>query len=194
MRRSRTLPAAVLAAALLAGVAAAQQPATAAAASPLKADLLASMDDAAKKLVDLAQAVPADKYGWRPAPGVRSISEVFMHVAGGNFLIPTFVGVKAPEGLDREMETKVTDKAQVIEMLQKSIAHAREAVEGTPEGEKDQKVKFFGREMDKRRVFMVIGNHLHEHLGQSFAYARINGITPPWSASEGAPAAKSSTH
>ena len=117
-----------------------------------------------------------------------------MHVAGGNFLIPTFVGVKAPEGLDRSIETKVTDKAQVVDMLKKSIAHARAAVENTPDAEMEQRVKFFGREMDKRRVFMVIGNHLHEHLGQSIAYARINGSTPPWSASEGAPAAKSSAN
>jgi hypothetical protein len=193
MRGSRTFPGVVLAASLLAGVAAAQQPA-AVPVSALKADLLASMEDAARKLMELAEAVPADKYVWRPAPGVRSISEVFMHAAGGNFLIPTFVGVKAPEGLNRDMETKITDKAQVIEMLQKSIAHARAAVESTPDGDMDQKVKFFGREMDKRRVFMVIGNHLHEHLGQSIAYARINGITPPWSASEGAPAAKSSAN
>ncbi len=133
----------------MSGIASAQQPA-AAAPSALKADLLASMDDAAKKLVDLAQAVPADKYGWRPAPGVRSISEVYMHTAGGNFLIPTFIGVKAPEGIDRSMETKVTDKAQVIDMLKKSIAHVHAAVEGTPDADMDQMVKFFGRDMDKR--------------------------------------------
>ena len=193
MRGSRILAGAALGAVLMAGIASAQQPA-AAAPSALKADLLASMDDAAKKLVDLAQAMPADKYGWRPAPGVRSISEVYMHTAGGNFLIPTFIGVKAPEGIDRSMETKVTDKAQVIDMLKKSIAHVHAAVEGTPDADMDQMVKFFGRDMDKRRVFMLIGNHIHEHLGQSIAYARMNGITPPWSASEGAPAAKSSAN
>jgi hypothetical protein len=48
--------------------------------------------------------------------------------------------------------------------------------------------------MDKRGVFMLLAAHLHEHLGQSIAYARINGIAPPWSAPEGAPAAKSSGH
>jgi uncharacterized damage-inducible protein DinB len=190
MRGSRVFLAAALGAAVLTGLASAQP--AAAPVSGLKTDLLASVDDAARKLVDLAEAVPADKYGWRPAPGVRSISEVFMHTAGGNFLIPTFVGVKAPAGLDRSLETKVTEKAQVVDTLKRSIAHVRAAVESTPDSEMEQKVKIFGRDMDKRGVFMLVGNHLHEHLGQSIAYARINGIAPPWSASEGAPAAKSS--
>ena len=178
-----------VAAAAVAGAALAQPPA-AAATSGLKADLLASANDAAKKLVDLAQAMPADKYGWRPAAGVRSVSEVYMHAAGANFFIPTFLGVQAPEGFNREMETKVTDKAQVVAMLQKSIAHLQAAIEATPDADMDQKVKVFGREMDRRGVFMLLAAHLHEHLGQSIAYARMNGVTPPWSASESAPSGK----
>jgi uncharacterized damage-inducible protein DinB len=164
----------------LSGVAAAQ-----ASAPSFKADLLASMDDAAKKLVQLAEAEPAEKYGWRPAEGVRSISEVYMHVAGGNYFLPTFLGAKMPEGFDRGMEKKVTDKAQVVDWLKKSIAHVKSVVEGTPDAELDKMVKFFGgREASKRRVLFVIDNHLHEHLGQSIAYARSNGVTPPWSAGE----------
>ncbi len=177
MRGSRVSAWIVLAGLAVSGVAAAQ-------ASSFKTDLLASMDDAAKKLVQLAEAEPAGKYGWRPAEGVRSVSEVYMHVVGGNYLLPTFMGVKAPEGFDRGMEKKVTDKAQVVEWLKKSIAHVKAAAEGVPDAELDQTVKFFGRDMSKRRLLFVLDNHLHEHLGQSIAYARVNGVTPPWSASE----------
>jgi len=158
--------------------------------SPFKTDLLASIDDAGKKLVGLAQAVPADKYAWRPAEGVRSVSEVYMHVVGGNYLIPSFMGVKPPEGIDRSIETKVTDKAKVVEWLQKSIADLKKVVETTPDADLDKKVKFFGSERSERALLILVCSHMHEHLGQSIAYARMNKITPPWSETPATPPAK----
>jgi len=155
--------------------------ATAAPASGFRADFLTQFDDVSKKIVDLAEAVPADKYGWRPAPGGRSISEVYMHIVGGNSYIPSFIGVKPMEGIERGMEKSVTEKARVVDLLKKSMAHARAAVLATPDADLDKKVKIFGGESSERGVIMIIGNHLHEHLGQSIAYARSNGITPPWS-------------
>ena len=155
--------------------------APAAPASGFRADFLTQFDDVSKKIVDLAEAVPADKYGWRPAPGVRSISEVYMHIVGGNSYIPSFMGVKPMEGIERGMEKSVTEKARVVDLLKKSMAHARAAVLATPDADLDKKVKIFGGESSERGVIMIIGNHLHEHLGQSIAYARSNGIAPPWS-------------
>lgn len=90
------------------------------------------------------------------------------------------------------MEKKVVDKAQVVDALKKSIAHLRSSIEATPDADLDQKVKLFGRDMSKRAVYILLAGHIHEHLGQSIAYARSNGVTPPWSASEGEPAKKSS--
>jgi len=155
--------------------------APAAPASGFRADFLTQFDDVSKKIVDLAEAVPADKYGWRPAPGVRSISEVYMHIVGGNSYIPSFIGVKPMEGIERGMEKSVTEKARVVDLLKKSMAHARAAVLATPDADLDKKVKIFGGESSERGVIMIIGNHLHEHLGQAIAYARANGIAPPWS-------------
>jgi uncharacterized damage-inducible protein DinB len=162
--------------------------------SGFRADVLGNIDYAAKELVQLAEAMPGDKYGWRPAPGVRSVAEVYMHVAVADYYISSFTGVKVPEGISRDMETKVTEKAQVVEALKRSIAHARAAIEATPDSELDVKVKIFGRDMTKRGVFILLAGHIHEHLGQSIAYARMNGVTPPWSASEGAPPAKGSSN
>ena len=156
--------------------------APAAPTSGFRADFLVQLDMVGKQIVDLAEAVPADKYGWRPAPGVRSISEVYMHIVGGNSYIPGFLGVKPMPGTDRGMEKSVTDKARVVELLKQSLAHARSAVLATPDADLDKKVKIFGgAEASERAVIMIIGNHLHEHLGQSIAYARANGIVPPWS-------------
>lgn len=162
-----------------------RQPAAVPAPAGFRAEYAAEVDAVGKKLVDLAQAVPADKYGWRPAPGVRSVGEVYMHVVAGNSLIPSFVGVKRMEGITRDSEKSVTDKAQIVELLKKSFENAKAASAAIPDADLDKMYKTFGgREMTGRQVLTLIETHMHEHLGQSIAYARMNGVTPPWSRSE----------
>ena len=166
-------------------------PAPAAAApTGYRAEVISDIEGIGKKLVDLATAMPAEKYAWRPAPGVRSVSEVYMHVVGANYLLPSFLGAKLPDGFDREIEKTVTDKAKVIEWLKKSIDNAKAAVSSASDADLDKKVKAFGREMTERRVLMIVQTHMHEHLGQSIAYARSNGVTPPWSEAGEQPPAK----
>jgi uncharacterized damage-inducible protein DinB len=160
-----------------------------AAVTGFRADAIGNMDYAAGELTKLAEAVPQEKYSWRPAPGVRSISEVYMHVALADYYLCTFLGAKSPDGITREMEKNVTDKAQVLAELKKGIAYARSVIEKTPDSDLDTTVKFFGRDLSKRAMIIVIVGHLHEHLGQSIAYARTNGVVPPWS-EEAAPAKK----
>jgi uncharacterized damage-inducible protein DinB len=159
------------------------KPSTAAPAPPtsgFRAEFLRQLDDVEKKLVDLAQAMPQEKYTWRPAEGVRSVSEVYMHVAGGNFFIPRVIGVQPPTGIGRDLE-KITDKAKVVDTLKQSMAHVRQAALSTSDADLDKPVKFFGRDSTVREVLMILAMHMHEHLGQSIAYARMNGIAPPWS-------------
>ena len=145
------------------------------------------LKDAEKKLIALAEAMPQEKYGWRPGKGVRSVSEVFMHVAGANYLLPTFYGVKA-DGFEgraafqkmQDLE-KITDKAKVIEHLKKSFLHARKSIRSTNDGDLNKKVNFFGNNTTYRGLLNILGAHCHEHLGQAIAYARTNNVVPPWS-------------
>jgi uncharacterized damage-inducible protein DinB len=146
-----------------------------------KADFLREIDGLEKKFVSLAEAIPADKYSWRPAPGVRSISEVFMHVSGANYMLPGMMGVKPPEGISRDMEKKVTDKAEVVASLKKAFAHIRQGGSGVTEQDLSKNLKVFGRDMPEGSFLGFMVSHLHEHLGQSIAYARVNGVKPPWS-------------
>jgi uncharacterized damage-inducible protein DinB len=155
--------------------------------SGLRAELLKQCDDAEKKLVDLAQAMPQEKYAWRPGDGVRSVSEVYMHVVGANYFLPSFAGVKPPEGLSRDMEKTVTEKAKVVEMLKESFDHVRQAIVSKSEADLDSPAKLFGQETTVRDVFLTTVTHMHEHLGQSIAYARMNGVVPPWTAAQQAP-------
>lgn len=158
-------------------------PAPAPPRSGFRAEFLHDLDDVQKKIVDLAATVPADKYGWRPAPGVRSVSEVYMHIAGGNYFLASFVGMKAPSYDTRTLE-KITDKQRVLDELRRSFDHLRTAALMASDADADKMVKMFGHDTTYRAAFVTALNHLHEHLGQSIAYARMNGVVPPWSGKE----------
>jgi len=165
----------------------------AAAEAPTKgfrAEFLMQQAGVEKELLSLAEATPAAKFSWRPAEGVRSVSEVYMHIAGGNYLFLGFAGVKSPDGISPAMEKDVTDKAAVIEAMKKSFAHLRAGVESISDADLDKPVKLFGHETTVRGVLLIAATHEHEHLGQSIAYARMNGIVPPWTAARMAKAAE----
>ena len=155
-----------------------------------KSAFFSQLNDVEKKIVDLADAMPAEKYSWRPMEGVRSVSEVYMHIAGANYLLLTFIGAKMPEGIDRDAEKKVTEKAKVVESLKKSFVYIRKVVDDTPEADLTKPAKFFGQETTVMGVIMNAALHMHEHLGQSIAYARMNQVVPPWTAAEQAKEAK----
>jgi uncharacterized damage-inducible protein DinB len=154
-------------------------------------DWLESYADATGKLVGLAEAVPADKFSFRPVPGVRTVSEVYMHVAVTNYLLPPFLGAERAPGIEggfpevSQMLEGITDKDKAIAKLKDSVTYATAAVVGLAEGDLDEKVSLFGGQMTKRRVLMIILGHVEEHLGQSIAYARSAGVTPPWSRGDG---------
>ncbi len=152
-----------------------------AAPTGFRADYMAEVDDVGKKLIDLAQAMPAEKYGWRPSPGVRSVGEVFVHVAQGNSMLPSLLGASKMEGVSRDSEKTVTDKAAIVELLKKSVENAKAAANRVSDADLEKKITFFGSEITERRLLIHILEHMHEHLGQSIAYARVNGVKPPWS-------------
>jgi uncharacterized damage-inducible protein DinB len=141
---------------------------------------LDQMKDVESKIVSLAEAVPQEKYTWRPAEGVRSISEVYTHIAGANYFLPSFIGIKPPASFNPAI-SKETDKAKVVEALKSSFEHMRQVVLNMPDTDLDKPVKLFGQETTYEGVLFLIANHMHEHLGQSIAYARTNGVVPPWS-------------
>lgn len=155
-----------------------------------RAEFLSQQDGVEKELLGLAEATPAEKFSWRPAEGVRSVSEVYMHLVGANYLFPSFAGVKVPDGISPGMEKSVTEKAAVVAELKKSFAHLRAAVTAMPDADLEKPVKYFGRESTTRGLFFTAALHEHEHLGQSIAYARMNGIVPPWTAARQAKAAE----
>jgi uncharacterized damage-inducible protein DinB len=135
-----------------------------------------------RQLVALAEAIPADKYSWRPGPGVRSTSEVFMHIALANFYLLSVTGPEMPADMDSpRLEKTITDKAKVIDWLKRSLDAVRTAHAWTQPADLQRKVKIMGRDATVDGMYLRIIIHANEHMGQLIAYARVNGIVPPWS-------------
>lgn len=150
----------------------------------MKGQALVDLQILHKRMVELAQAIPADKYTWRPEAGTRSVSEVFLHITAANHNIPALMtGVTADETFKAKgFETSTTDKAKIIDELDKSFAYAEAAVQAMTNADFARPEKKLGPDANSGDVIYILVTHNHEHFGQSIAYARMNGITPPWTA------------
>src|SRR5471032_731593 len=154
-------------------------------AAAVKASFIADLDTLHTKFIGLAEAFPQDKYTWRPMECVRSVSEVLMLAAmEGYAFIPTSFGGKAAALCTREEMAALrtlSDKAKVIDHINKGFAHAKKEIEGLDAATLTGKRKVMGRDLAVTYIALAIGGDLHEHLGQMIAYARMNHIVPPWS-------------
>jgi len=156
------------------------------AATHIRASFLSDLDTLHARFMALANAIPADKYSWRPTPEVRTVSEAFMHVAGEwYFYAPRSLAGNAPAdfGVPREklpaLEKQFTTKDAVIDQLNKSWVHCRKEVLAADPAKLTGKYKPFGVAIDEAMLAMT--DDLHEHLGQLIVYSRSVGVKPPWS-------------
>lgn len=153
----------------------------------VRREFLTDLDSLHSKFTALAEAIPADKYSWRPAPGVRSVGEVFMHVASEfYFWTPAVFGAKPSpvvEGNQAALDRfeKMSTKPEVLKHLKEGFAYGRSAVSGLDDSKITGLQKVFGHDRQVIEMTLDMTDDLHEHLGQLIAYARMNGVKPPWS-------------
>lgn len=163
-----------------------------AAQPPFLGDFLIEVDRVQTQIFALAEAMPQEVFNWRPAEGVRSAGEVYLHIAFGNYGLLAVSGHAPPaEVADqiavdkiRAWDTSTTDKAAITAKLSSSFDHLRSTVSGLGEADLETPVDFFGQTPTKRQMLLLLLGHLHEHLGQQIAYARMNGVAPPWTAAQ----------
>ncbi|HSK20563.1 MAG TPA: DinB family protein [Longimicrobiales bacterium] len=161
---------------------AAPAPAAAAADDAMRTELLMHFDMSMRKFIALAEAMPADKFTWSPGEGVMEVGHVFMHVARYNYAYPSQnMGVAAPAGIDLGSMEAVRAKEQVVRALEQSQTYVRDAVSSMTSADLAQMTQLYGRDVQRYAVLVQLVAHMNEHLGQSIAYARMNGIVPPWS-------------
>src|ERR1700691_2289172 len=147
----------------------------------MKPQSLADLQVVQKKFVDLATALPADKLTWRPSADSRSFAEVFLHVAGERYQILHLMGTELPAGFDgKTYEKSTTDKARIVEELNKSWEFTQKTINGMSNADFAKLLPKLGPQANAGDVVYILVADAHEHLGQSVAYARENGIVPPW--------------
>ncbi|HEX6974623.1 MAG TPA: DinB family protein [Vicinamibacterales bacterium] len=176
----------VLAAAALLVVA---QPAAAQTRDGVMGDLLKDVAQVEQKIIGLAKAMPESGLAWRPMEGVRSTSEVLLHVASDNYFIPAMLDIAPPAetGITKDFpsvekfEKRTMTREQAVAELEKSFAFLKKSMSETPDAKLDTPVTVFGMKSTMRGMWIMATTHLHEHLGQLIAYARSNKVTPPWS-------------
>jgi len=159
--------------------------------APIITELLRDVAGVEEKLIALAVALDDEQYAWQPGEGVRSGAQVFMHVAAINYFSPMIAGHEPPEstGISAEdpyttfpaYEASLEDKEPILSELRASFENLRSTIESTTASELDRSVEVFGETVTLRYLWVGHAGHLHEHLGQMIAYARMNGVVPPWS-------------
>lgn len=160
----------------------------------MKAQSLLDLERVQKRFVDLANAVPADKFTWRPSADARSLAEVFLHAAGERYGILKLMGASTPEGFDgKAFEKSTTDKDRIIAELNKSWDFTKATINGMSNAEFAKLLPKLGPQANAGDVVYILVADAHEHLGQSIAYARVNGIVPPWTVAAQQAQAKKAT-
>jgi uncharacterized damage-inducible protein DinB len=134
-----------------------------------------------QQLIALAEATPEEKFAWRPAPGVRSTSEVYMHIVAANFYLLSVTGPKMPADLKEDADKTVRSKAEVIHWLKRSLQAVKEAHSAEKPEDLQRKVHIIDRDATVDGMYLRIIVHANEHMGQLVAYARMTGVVPPWS-------------
>jgi uncharacterized damage-inducible protein DinB len=133
----------------------------------------------ASRVAQLAEAMPADTYDWSPEEGVRSVGEVYTHIAQANYMMLGAFGIEPP--VDVQSIGSLTDKDEIVAALNESNEFVLSAVADLSNEQLSDTYELFGRTLNGEGVLVFILNHTSEHVGQSIAYARSNGVTPPWS-------------
>ncbi|MBA3351349.1 MAG: DinB family protein [Blastocatellia bacterium] len=156
--------------------------------APFVKDFLGQVDFVEERILALNQAMAA-KEDWRPADGVRSVSETLLHIAFANYGLPQMIGFEPPAAANFSMDIKkwdaqTTDAAKISDILKASFDHVRSVAKQITAEQMEKEVDFFGHKMTGRNAMITLLNHMHEHLGQSIAYARMNGVVPPWTAAQ----------
>ena len=154
--------------------------------SQFQKEAAGNIEFAANRIMQLAEAIPAEQYSWAPEEGVRSVREVCTHVISANYFFSTKFGGTIPEGVDMmTLEEDLKTKEEIKAALKQSTEVLLKAVKSAKDKNMGDKVEFpFPGEYTQMTAILIALSHNHEHLGQLIAYARSNGVTPPWSKGE----------
>jgi uncharacterized damage-inducible protein DinB len=144
-------------------------------------EFLGQVDFVKGRLMQLADVMPEETYNWSPGEGVRSVGDVYVHIAQSNYYMLSIMKGEKP---DMGEGSGDYDKKATLDMMSKAFDTIKDAASKFTEDDLNKEIEAFGMKFTVRNFMVTFLNHAHEHLGQSIAYARMNGVTPPWSMQE----------
>ncbi|NJB70771.1 putative damage-inducible protein DinB [Saonia flava] len=133
------------------------------------------------QVVSLAEAFSEDQYDWRPSEGVRSVGESLLHIAGGNYYLASKMGFAPPADVDMMNIEKIEGKENIIATLKKSNEFVLKNIMLIESDKFGEEIDFGFAKMSALSGLLTILEHNGEHKGGLIAYARSNGVVPPWS-------------
>src|SRR5690606_10517333 len=131
--------------------------------------------------ITLAESFSQEQLEWKPADGVMTTSKVILHVASTNYFLCAKLGAPTPADVDTRNLQNLTKKADIINIAKKSVEFVRATLKTIDPATFSEKVNMPFGDFNKLTTILQIVEHTAEHKGQLIAYARSNGITPPWS-------------
>jgi uncharacterized damage-inducible protein DinB len=150
--------------------------------SLVRSELLMHFNESIGKVIALAEAMPPERFEWRPEKDAMSVARVYAHIAHYNYGYPqTSLGSALPSGIKLDTLEAMRDKAQIVKLLKNSADYVRRVVGEMPAEQLEASTTLYGRSVPRWAVMLQLVAHMNEHLGQSIAYARSNSIVPPWS-------------
>ncbi|MBT8187010.1 MAG: DinB family protein [Croceitalea sp.] len=136
------------------------------------------------QVIQLAEAFSEEQYNWRPMEGVNSVGEALTHVAAANYYLAMKMGFPPPEDVDMMKMSEITGKENIIAAVKKSNEFVLEKITMVESGKFAEEVDFGFAKMNMLGGLLAMMEHNGEHKGQLIAYARTNGVVPPWSAAQ----------
>ena len=158
-----------------------------AASNPQLASAKAIYDQLKGNILKSTDKIPETKYTYKPSDDVRTIAQLFMHIADSQYLICGTA--KEGKGVSRGIEkSDLKTKAEIVKALQDAFAYCDGTYAGLTDASSAAMVQFFGQDRTKLAILSLNTAHSYEHYGNLVTYMRMNGIVPP--SSEQAPGQK----
>jgi uncharacterized damage-inducible protein DinB len=145
--------------------------------NPVSAAVKAQLPRFAKNMVAAAEAMPAEKFGFKPSPEMNSFGHVVMHIAqSNNGLCSKISGIAAPEVKIADTDSKET----LVGALKASFEYCSTALEKVDDSKLGDQMMLFGnRPFSRAAVLIVLSDDWYDHYGAQAIYLRLNGILPP---------------
>jgi uncharacterized damage-inducible protein DinB len=129
--------------------------------------------------IEVAEAMPAENYGFKPSEEMRPFGELMTHIGGANYFFSALARGAEPPA-EAKFEGEAT-KERVLSFLKGSFEYAEEAIASLDDDKAMEEITIFGGQftMSRAKLCEFMRNHVTHHRGYALPYLRMNGVAPP---------------